>query len=284
MSRRTAPRPRNRHNGIEVTVVFPDTHIQAKGRDRHDPAAISVALQLTRDIDPDRIIQVGDLMNLECISSHNKNIQMGGIVNADGELISGDLSADYDMTNTFLDYFDEAAPHATDKVILEGNHDYWMWFYRNYHVPQPLRSAKVLQLPKMLKLQERGFKWVPYGTKASFYRVGKLDIIHGDYTNQYHAAKTINARGRNVMYGHTHEVQVHSQTNMNGLCRAWSIGCLRTLEAPFMRGRANSWSHAIAVIYTFPNGNFSVFIVDIIDGVAYWDGKKYQAKRLPGLE
>jgi hypothetical protein len=281
---RTTPRPKH---DWETTVIFPDTHIQKRGKDRHDPIAISVALQITKDLNggrgPDRWIQLGDFMNLESVSPHNKDLKRGAIVDAKGNLLDGRLEEDYQVADTFLEGVMDATPNAKERIILEGNHDYWLWWYRNFQIPGPLRGSPWLQIPKALNFKERNIRWIPYGSQSSYYRLGKLDIIHGDYINPYHAAKTISARGRNVIYGHCHEVQVHSITNMNGICRAWAIGCLRTLEAPFMRGRANSWSHAIAIVFTRPNGNFNVFIVDIINGQATWEGKTYTGKHIPGL-
>jgi hypothetical protein len=232
---------------------------------------------------PDGFIQMGDLMNLECVSPYNKDLKRGAIVDANDNLLCGQLEEDYRVTNVFLDEVDKVTKNAKEKIILEGNHDRWMWWYRNFQINGPMQNSPWLSLPKALHLKDRGYKWIPYGNKNSSYRIGKVDVFHGDYINTYHAAKTIAARGRSCIYAHVHECQSFSMNNMNGMSRAWAIGCLRSLDAPFMKGRANSWSHAIGVLEVRKNGNFNMYTVDIINGEATYNGKTYRAKKIIGL-
>ena len=70
------------------------------------------------------------------------------------------------------------------------------------------------------------------------------------------------------MYGHTHDLQRHTKTHRGGTISAWSLGCLKDIEADedWLRGSLTNWNHGFAVINFFPNGNYVVEVVEIIKG------------------
>ena len=74
--------------------------------------------------------------------------------------------------------------------------------------------------------------------------------------------------GESIMYGHTHDLQRHTKTNRGGTISAWSLGCLKDIEADedWLGGRLTNWNHAFAIVNFFKNGNFNVEVVEIIDG------------------
>ena len=77
--------------------------------------------------------------------------------------------------------------------------------------------------------------------------------------------------GANVMYGHHHDLQQASVTHMDGVKSAWSIGCLKDMteeQNDWLGGRKINWSHAFAIVDFFDKGNFSVNIVQIVNGKA----------------
>ena len=73
----------------------------------------------------------------------------------------------------------------------------------------------------------------------------------------------------NVMYGHWHDLQQHSDTSVQGQQAAWSIGCLKDMSSEanlWLKNRITNWSHAFAIVDFFERGNFTVHVVQIIDG------------------
>jgi hypothetical protein len=61
-----------------------------------------------------------------------------------------------------------------------------------------------------------------------------------------------------------------SVTHMDGPKAAWSIGCLKNMEAEaneWLSNRKINWAHAFAIVDFYDKaGNFTVDVVQIIDG------------------
>ena len=83
------------------------------------------------------------------------------------------------------------------------------------------------------------------------------------------------------MYGHTHDLQRHTKTNVGGTISGWSLGCLKDIEKDedWLGGRLTNWNHAFAIIDWYKGGNYTVNTVEIINGVTsvwghYIDGAK----------
>ena len=73
------------------------------------------------------------------------------------------------------------------------------------------------------------------------------------------------------MYGHWHDLQHMTATHKDGPKGAWSIGCLKNMsdEANAWLGhRKINWAHAFAIVDFHDNGNFTVDVVQIINGRA----------------
>ena len=71
------------------------------------------------------------------------------------------------------------------------------------------------------------------------------------------------------MYGHWHDVQMHSVTHIDGPKSARSIGCLKDMEDESNRwlgNRKTNWQHAFAVVDYFTDTKFTVHVINIIDG------------------
>ena len=71
------------------------------------------------------------------------------------------------------------------------------------------------------------------------------------------------------MYGHWHDLQQMSATHMDGPKSAWSIGCLKDMEAEknlWLDHRRINWAHAFAIVDFYEKGLFTVHIIQIIRG------------------
>ncbi len=280
-----------RKTSTRVSVIFPDIHLQDRSEngiapmDRHDPAALSVALQIAEDVKPDEAVQLGDLLHLSYISGfQRKKDQLGKAPSEDGETINLTVAKDMVLGNIFWDYLQKATKGADSYYQLEGNHEEIMRVARNMNTYAPYVSSD-WYVDKALHLKERGIKWIPYqrydGSK-NWVDLGKVKVIHGQYTSANHLTKHHEIYD-NVIYGHLHSYSATSFKNLYTVSGAWCIGCLCSPNASYMRGRVSGWTEGVTVVYHQPNGRFSVFFIPIIDGSAIWNGKTYTAKRLPGL-
>lgn len=238
-----------------LAVILPDTHYPL-----HDPAAEACARLAIERIKPDTVIHLGDVGEWETVS----HWRYERIKRPPLEWQIRELEPELAAVNAALDRLDASCSAAgvREKVITLGNHDDWLTRFVERHPYVPQYNPE----PAM-QLRRRGWRVYPFGEIA---RLGKLFFYHGHfYRNQHHAKTHAEKMGVSVIYGHHHDAQNHGVQHLSGTHRAWSIGCLRTMDADFLGGRPTNWSHNFAIVHTLPSGNFSVQVVDIIDGGAF---------------
>ena len=100
---------------------------------------------------------------------------------------------------------------------------------------------------------------------------------HGNhYGGVAHARNHLLKLGCNIIYGHHHDLQMHSVTHIDGPKSAWSIGCLKDMSDEtnaWLGNRKTNWQHAFAVVDYYSDSRFTVLVVNIIDGVTSLWGK-----------
>lgn len=149
----------------------------------------------------------------------------------------------------------------------------------------PSKCEGIIEIENCIDL--KGWQVIPYIQKKANgtylrgkYQVGKLQVMHGDYTNQYHSAKTVNSVCKSIAYGHSHDIQSFSQVTANDINDthiAWSIGCLCNLSPSYIKGRANKWVNGFAVVYSDEKtGNFNLYQVVISNNKFMFNGKTYK--------
>ena len=175
-----------------------------------------------------------------------------------------------------MDIIDESLDkvNCLNKHMIEGNHDDWM---NKFTAEHPYLDYK---FKDVVDLKGRGYTYHPMG---KYFKIGKLYFYHGHhFASMHHARNHLNRLGCNVMYGHHHDLQQASVTNMDGVKSAWSIGCLKDMsdeENSWLGNRKHNWSHAFAIVDFFENGYFTVHVIQIINGkTSLWgeiiDGNK----------
>lgn len=251
---------------IEKTFVFSDIHYP-----EYDKKALSVAEQVLKDFKPERIIYIGDFLDCTPVSHWLENRKLS--------LESKRLKKDYEgFINMSQNHINMAGKQLKEVVYMEGNHEDWVNQYIDKHSEmQGMIEVKSEVVDKLQKANPKiKMPWVEYN---KFYQVGKLWFTHGIYTNKYHADKHLNTIKKNIMYGHTHTVQ---ETTDSGIVdgdkhSSKSIGCLCSMSPSYMRNRPNQWVHAFSLIYTDKKtGQFTDYVVKIIDGKAMWNDKVYK--------
>lgn len=165
-------------------LVLPDLHAPY-----HDIRTVAAVEKLLAASPWDEIIQIGDFMDFDCVSSHN----IGKLRTIEGKTVAGD----YRVANRLLDRWQKLAPKAR-WTILEGNHDERILRYIDAN-PQ---MAGSLEVPVGLHLIDRGIKWIPSWSTGEIYTLGNANFIHGKYINEHHAKKHVSRFGVNIFYGH----------------------------------------------------------------------------------
>ena len=242
---------------VKRAVVTPDKHFPLA-----DMAAINVVCKAIELVKPDCYVDLGDVGEWEACSHWKWKKKKRPPL----EYIIDDVDRDIVDVNKGMDIIDEALDKANckTKYITEGNHDDWM---NRFVEENPY--LKRYTFKNAVKLDERGYTYYPMG---KYLKLGKLYLYHGHhFASMHHAKNHLNRLGTNLMYGHHHDVQMASVTNMDGVKSAYSIGCLKDMSSDknaWLNNKKHNWQHAFAIVDFYDEGRFTVDIVQIIEGKA----------------
>ena len=107
-----------------------------------------------------------------------------------------------------------------------------------------------------------------------------LVYIHGTYTNEFHAKKTVLAYHSSVIYGHLHTIQTHmlvSPIDSDKFYKASCVGCLCHLNPHYNRNRPNAWVNGFSYAYVDKKtGTFNDFTPIIVKGNFWAEGRRYR--------
>lgn len=252
------------HDGMTVAVL-PDIHAQVTSRNEGTvSSAAKAALNFLDEFKPDVTIVLGDLLDVNQLSSYSKKKprQIEGLR----------LDNDYALGNQILNRIDKAT--KGERVLLEGNHEERVERYLDEF---PYVGERLLSVKENLHLDKRGWKFLKEG---ELLKIGHAYFIHGWYYNIYHARKHVAEMGNNIFYGHTHDVQSFSKPNPDTMpIISQSLGCLCDLNPSWLRNKPSRWVNAFGVFYFLKNGDFTHYVPIIVNGGFWWNGKYYTSKK-----
>jgi len=257
-----------------------------------DEKALQTALDVLRDVKPDKVVLVGDLLDL---SAWSKYIQRPEWATATQDAIN--------ETHKLLVTLRKLAP-AAEIVVLEGNHDARMEKYAltNAQAAFGLRKANepegwpVLSVPYLTAMDDLDIKYIS-GYPANRYWINKnLQVRHGSIARKGNTAIAVAQEERiSTIFGHIHRVETqyltHHTYEGGKTIGAWSIGCLCDImgSVPSVRGgvdlqgkpvaNAENWQQGFAVVdYEDGDGVFNVqplYINTFANHQTIYNGKKY---------
>ncbi len=168
---------------LQKIAFLPDPH-----RPYHSVPAWDLFLRSMEDWKPDTIVVQGDLADFYKISRFSKDPKR--TITFEGEL--------YDCMEA-LDDLDGLG--ASRKIFIEGNHEHRLAAYLADKAPE---LSSFHDVPKMFKLEKRGWEFVPY--KESI-QVGKLWMTHdAGYIGRYAVYRTADTFQHSVVTAHTHRM------------------------------------------------------------------------------
>lgn len=178
---------------LQTILYVPDVH-----RKYHDERAWQLMLQVANDVGVDKIRIMGDFMDFYAVSSFSKDPSR-----------ASQLDEDINSGNQGLDQLD--ALGATDKVYIAGNHEDRLERYLKDKAPQLFNMVK---LEKLLKLEKRGWKFVPYKDDN---RTGKMYETHDvGVAGRYAIYKSMELYQHNSITAHTHRMAYAIEGNASG--------------------------------------------------------------------
>jgi hypothetical protein len=304
---RYGKRPAPLKDEYHRTVLFPDPQIgywrnldNGEMIAMHDEDAMAVALNIARAVRPDRIVHLGDFLDMAEFSSKfavhpefafttQAAIDRGHAFLAECRAILGPQEPGTEDPNLYL---------------LAGNHDdrLGLCILNNAKAALRLRRADApeswpaMSVPNLLALDAIGCEYI------SGYPAGSLKLADGNesqtplvavHERGLDVAKVAKSQRQSYVQGHVHRVAMHSETyELDGRAidvEAWSLGSLCRRDgyvhsvkgAPSDRGnpvkRFESWQQAVGVLTVAPDGTWVMEAVRIRDGKAFYGGKVYTA-------
>jgi hypothetical protein len=254
-----------------VKLVFPtDEHYPFQ-----DEKARSVALQITRDFNPDLRISGSDGMDFYNLSHFDRN----------PERMKTGLQDEIDQWKKGQKEWRDAAPSAR-AFYLRSNHDLRLERYL-WSQAQELATLKALQLPHLLELDSLGIEWEYRKGQDANLEIeieGKLVIKHGtmvrklssmsakaELENEFH--------GISVATGHTHRGGSYYVTTRHGMVQAHECFCLCRLDPEYIQHP--NWQQGLMIAEVtrdFLAVEMIPFYSNGTQTKAIWRGKEYRSE------
>ena len=236
--------------------------------DKHWPKtnmpAFRAALQWAQQNKPERIVLLGDNLDCEPVSRHNKG--------KPGLKETGGLRKDIDgFLSHILLPLEQAAPNA-ERVIFEGNHEAWV----EQMLEEQPELKGCLDIPHLLDLKRRGWEWVPQGEHRMF---GKVAALHGDSigSSLHVAKKLVDTYCCTAVMGHVHKGSMYTKTSAAKKQDKWvgiTLPGLCDLSPRYGKGAPNAWSLGCGIQEEWDE-YFNMYVVFITNGRFVYGSKMY---------
>jgi len=235
-------------------VALPDIHSE---HDKPWHESYLAVENFILEVHPEIIIYLGDAMEMGCFCHWNK----GKPRLMEGKRYVRDCQH-------MRERIEKLRPCCKRMIFMKGNHEAWLDRYVDEH---PALEGK-LDLGIDLGLNEMDIEIVE---ENAILTIGKINFIHGWFTNKYHAQATIQAIADNVFYGHTHDVQmaVPRMRPDQEPHIAMSIGCLCNRNPHYRRNQPNNWVNAFGIFEVRGDGSFTPYVPIIINGAFSYGGE-----------
>jgi hypothetical protein len=288
-------------SGTKVCVVLPDMqvgfyrHPNGDLEPTHDPVAIDVALQVTKAAKPDKVVLVGDNLDLPEFGKYRLS-----------PAFAQTTQATVDAATEIAAQVRAAAPHA-EIVWLAGNHEERLpnYLMDNAVAAFGLRQGMkpegwpVMSVPYLCRLDEFGIVYRPGYPACDEWITEKLRVIHGDRVRSKGSTAHLylNDEKTSVIYGHIHRIERAHKTRRDHdgprEIMAATPGCLARIDGAVpstkqgndldgrpLLGHYEDWQQGLAIVTYDESGDFDYEQVRIWQGQARWRGRRYDAKNV----
>jgi len=243
----------------------------------HDRSALAATLALVKDVKPDIIVIVGDILDLAEWS--DKFVRSPDMYNTTQPAI---VEAAW-----FLAQLRKLVPD-TPIYLLEGNHEKRVTTTINKQVPfaygltQPHNGLPVLSVPNLLGVDQLGITYIGNYPDGELWISDNIRAIHGNKVRAKSGATAtsiLDDAQATTIFGHIHRCELASRTLFDAsgsrTVSAFSPGCLCRIDGvvPAVKGQMN-WQQGVGVV-DFDERFAAITPVPIETGTAMFGGKHY---------
>ena len=269
---------------LNIDVVLPDAQVgfkkdfdTGKLSPLHDLKAISVATEIVKEIRPNRIILLGDMLDLPDWSTH--------FMRSPEFYFTTQPSLDW-----LASWISELRPYCNEMVYIEGNHEKRMIdsIVQNTIQAYGIKPANepdvppILSVPYMLGLHKMGVEYVGNYPHGEFYINDNLVCIHGNKVGPKSGQsimKMLDSPRISVIQGHVHRLEMGHKTvwthGQPKIYQAISLGTLARIDGIVPGGGTRyNWQQGFGIV-EYDKERFQVDSIGIYDGKAIFKGKLY---------
>src|SRR3990167_9437 len=273
-----------RSKGVKTCVILPDPQIgfrkfvDGSTDPFHDDNAISIALQVIADLKPDKVVCLGDFLDLPGFGKYEQSEDYAHTTQ---------LAIDYGYK--LLGMIRATVPKS-EIVVIEGNHDRRIeksirtnsMYAFGIRRADDITDWPVFSIPYLLSFDKLNIKYVEGYPAGKYWINENLQCIHGHIVRQpgATAAAVVKAETASTIFGHINRIETAYETqNIYGGARAnlaHSPGTLCRIDGgvPSFKGSTGlngrpiksfeNWQHGLAVVdYKEGNAPFSLHSVYI---------------------
>lgn len=235
--------------------------------DLHVPYNVDLdpVMEFARDFKPTKVVLGGDLHDWTAvchwIADQSRHLQ--------GESIKQNYA---ELERVLLKPLQKAVG-GTRKILIPGNHERWL----EQAIQLEPNGAEYWRLEDNVKLREYNIQLLKFN--QAWQANKNLVYIHGLYTNDSHAKKTVNAYHTSVIYGHCHTVQSYtmvSPVDSDKFYKGQAVGCLCKLNPHYAENRPNAWVNGFSYAYVDEDGTFEDYPVVMVKGKFWALGRRYK--------
>jgi hypothetical protein len=247
---------------------------------------LDIAIQITAHVQPDLVAFLGDDLDLPEWSS---KFLVSPEFYFTTQAAVVELSWHYGQTKA-------VAPKAERKKIA-GNHDERLMIALKTHLraAYDLRPADdldghgLLSIERLLGLDSLGITYHGPYPQGEIWVNDNLRLHHGEVVRGQSGKTTAavaNDLRHSECFGHIHRVEMASKTGWTKegpkVYSAWSFGTLASIMPGVVPGFKShqNWQQGLGIVeYEEGNGFFNITPINIYNGVAIFDGRRFEARR-----
>ena len=228
---------------MKTTLVVPDIQYPY-----HDGLMLKKLIELTKDIQPDAIFQIGDAIDFPTVSRWSK-----GTVSEYAPVLQSHIDG---FRKDVLEEFRAAAPDASI-TWLTGNHDDRLREFVNQYAA-PLTTLRALTTENLFGLDELGVSYVrgPVRVATNTYAVHGHESAGYSSTPQTWDKKFLDRYGsdKNIIFGHTHQPFITTRAfGFDGKVKPrWVMNVGSIMDpshAKYVKDGAVSWTMSFALLH-----------------------------------
>jgi|TARA_R100001530_G_scaffold94990_1_gene65996 metallophosphoesterase superfamily enzyme len=271
---------------LSKCVVVPDLQVGYK-RDMqtfemtplHDLSALGIVTQVIKDVKPDKVVLLGDMLDLPDWSTHY--------------LVRPEFTFTTQASLDFLaGWIADIRPYCKDMIYIEGNHEKRMIdsIAKNTIQAYGIRPANepsvppILSIPYLLGLHKMDVEYVGDYPHGEYYINDNLVCIHGNKVGAksgQSVTKLLENARVSIITGHTHRLEMAHKTiwthHKPKIYQAVTLGTLASLDGIVPSGSTrHNWQQGFGVV-EYDEESFYTEIVGIYEGRCIYRGKVYES-------